>query len=89
MPQIKSAKKRMRQNEKRAKRNRQIKNRTKNSIKEFLHLIDQKNLEEAKKRLPQLISIIDSTWAKGVWPKNKVARQKARIMKKLNKIGKD
>ena len=40
MPQIKSAKKRMRQNEKRAKRNRQIKNRTKNSIKEFIGIAE-------------------------------------------------
>lgn len=49
MPQTKSAKKRMRQNEKRAERNRQIKNRTKNSIKGFVRLIDQKNLKKQKK----------------------------------------
>ena len=89
MPHIKSAKKRMRQAQKKAKRNRQIKNRIKNSIKKFLQLINQKNLEEAKKELPQLISIIDSAWAKGVWHKNKAAREKAKIMKKLNQAEKN
>ena len=79
----------MRQAQKKAKRNRQIKNRIKNSIKKFLQLINQKNLEEAKKELPQLISIIDSAWAKGVWHKNKAAREKAKIMKKLNQAEKN
>jgi len=89
MPQTKSAKKRVRQTEKRTIRNRQIKNRVKNSIKKFLQLINEKKLEEAKKNLPRLISMIDSAWAKGVWHKNKAAREKARVMKKLiNQIDK-
>lgn len=89
MPQIKSAKKRMRQTAKKTQRNRQIQTQVKNSIKKFLQLINQGNLEEAKKRLPQITSTIDSAWVKGVWHKNKAARKKARLMKKLNNLDKE
>lgn len=88
MPQIKSAKKRMRQTVKKTNRNHQIKTQVKNSIKKILQFINQGNLEEAKKRLPQTIKIIDSTWAKGVWHKNKAAREKAKLIKKINSINK-
>jgi len=89
MPQTKSAKKRVRQTRKRTIRNRQVKSRVKNSIKKFLNLIKEKKLEEAKKELPGLMSIIDSAWSKGVWHKNKAAREKAKIMKKLNQAEKN
>jgi len=88
MPQTKSAKKRLRQSLKKAARNRQIKNRVKNSIKKFLQLINQKNVEEAKKRLPEVIKLIDSAWAKGVFHKNKAAREKSKLMRKLNQAEK-
>ncbi|MCD6256738.1 30S ribosomal protein S20 [Candidatus Aerophobetes bacterium] len=84
MAHTKSAKKRMRQAKERAKRNRQIKNRVKNSIKKLLQLINGGNIEEAKNKLPEIISLIDSAWAKGVWHKNKVAREKSRLMKKIS-----
>jgi len=86
MPHIKSAKKRMRQSQERARRNRQIKNQVKNSIKNLLQLLGQGNLEEARKKLPQVISVIDSAWAKGVWCKNKVAREKSKLMRKFNQV---
>ncbi|MBC7189047.1 30S ribosomal protein S20 [Candidatus Aerophobetes bacterium] len=84
MAKTKSAKKRIRQIEKRTKRNRQIKNFVKTTIKKFLQLLEEKNLEEAKNRLPQVISVIDRAWSKGVWHKNKAAREKAKIMLKFN-----
>jgi len=83
MPIIKSAKKRMRQSVIRKKRNRIIKNRVKNSIKNFLQLVNQKKGEEAKKMLPQVIKLIDVTSSKGVWHKNKAAREKSKLMKKI------
>ena len=83
MPIIKSAKKRMRQNLVRKTRNRRIKNRVKHSIKNFLQLVNQKKGEEAKKMLPQVIKLIDVTSSKGVWHKNKAAREKSKLMKKI------
>lgn len=86
MPIIKSAKKRMRQSLIRKKHNRRIKNRVKNSIKNFLKLVNQKKGEEAKKMLPQIIKLIDITSSKGVWHKNKAAREKSKLMKKTAKL---
>ena len=74
----------MRQAEGRAKRNKSIKSKTKTTTKNLLQLISQGNMEEAQKKLPQAISTIDSAWSKGVWHKNKAAREKARLMKSLN-----
>ncbi len=85
MPQTKSAKKRMRQAQKRTQRNRRIKNRVKNAIKDLIQLVSQGNFEKAKEKLPQVITLIDSAWGKGVWHKNKAARVKSRLMKKFNK----
>lgn len=84
MPQTKSAKKRLRQSVKKTNRNRQIKNKAKKAKKNFLQLINQGNLEEARTKLPELMSIIDTTAEKGVWHKNKAAREKSRLMRKLN-----
>ncbi|MBE0477966.1 30S ribosomal protein S20 [Candidatus Aerophobetes bacterium] len=88
MPQTKSAKKRMKQSEKKTTRNRQIESRVKNALKKFLQLTSQKNLEEAKKQLPQIITLIDSAASKGIWHKNKAARMKAKLMKKINVVNK-
>lgn len=84
MPQTKSAKKRLKQNEKKAARNRQIRNQVKNSIKKIIELINQGNMEEAQNKLPETMKIIDSAWAKGVLHKNKASREKAKIMRKIN-----
>ena len=86
MPQIKSAKKRIKQSEKKATRNRQIENRTKNALKKFRGLINPQSIEQAKQELPSITALIDSTASKGVWHKNKAARIKARLMKKMNTL---
>jgi len=83
MPITKSAKKRMRQSLIRKKRNRRMKSTVKNSIKKFLQLVNEEKGEEAKKMLPQVIKLIDITSSKGVWHKNKAAREKSKLMKKL------
>lgn len=88
MPQIKSAKKRIKQSEKKAIHNRQIENRAKNALKKFLGLMNSQNIEQAKKELPRIIALIDSTTSKGVWHKNKAARIKAKLMKKMDSLNK-
>lgn len=83
MPIIKSSKKRMVQNEKKRARNKEIKKRTKTSIKKLEALIQEKKSQEAKDSLPGVISLIDKASAKGVWRKNKASREKSKLMKKV------
>lgn len=81
MPNLKSTLKRMKQNEKRRRRNQAIKTRTKNMIRKLKTLVSANKKEEAKALLPQVIKIIDQAVSKGVWHKNKAARHKSKIMK--------
>jgi len=83
MPIIKSSKKRMMQNKKKRARNKEIKKRTKTSIKKLEALIQKKKSKETKDSLPGVISLIDKAASKGVWHKNKASREKSKLMKKI------
>jgi len=83
MPILRSAKKRMRQDQKKRLRNQSVKEQTKTSIKKLKGLIDEGKKNEAKKFLPHILSLIDKTAVKGVWHKNKAARIKSRLIKRL------
>lgn len=85
MPIIKSAKKRMRQDEKRRERNRTMQRRIKTVSRKVSQLIHQKKTGEAKKKLPQVIGLMDKAASKGIWHKNKAAREKSKLMKRLTK----
>jgi len=83
MPIIKSSKKRMMQDKKKRARNKEIKKRTKTSIKKLEALIQEKKNKEAKDSLPGVISLIDKAASKRVWHKNKASREKSKLMKKV------
>ncbi len=83
MPITKSSKKRMIQNEKKRIRNKEIRKRTKTSIKKLEALIHEKKSKEAKDSLSTVISLIDKAASKGVWHKNKASREKSKLMKKV------
>ena len=83
MPLIKSAKKRMRQDEKKRIRNKAIRNEARNQVKKINKLFLAGNIEEARKIQPETVRLIDKTASKGIWHKNKAARIKSRIAKKL------
>ncbi len=82
MPISKSAKKALRQNIKRRKRNLWYKKRIKSLIKEFHSLIHVNKKEEAKKLLPNIFKIIDKSAKVGVLKKRTAARKKSKIAKK-------
>jgi len=82
MPISKSAKKALRQNIKRRKRNLWYKKRMKSLIKEFYSLIGANKKEEAKKLLPNIYKIIDKSAKVGVLKKRAAARKKSKIAKK-------
>ena len=74
-----SAKKRVRQNEKQRIYNRSIKSELKGEIKDFLQLIHDRKLDEAKSELPKAFSLIDQDVAKGVIHRNTADRRKSRL----------
>ncbi len=84
-PITKSAKKALRQNLKRKKRNLIYKRKIKSLIKEVKNLVSQKKIEEAKQLLPQVYKALDKAAKVGVIKKNTAARKKSRIAKLLLK----
>jgi len=85
MPIKKSAKKALRQSERRRIRNLQRKRKIKNLLKEVKILVSQKKQEEAKKLLPQIYKILDKAAKTGLIKKNTAARKKSRIAKAIFK----
>ncbi len=82
MPNIKSAKKRVITAEKRALRNKSIKNNLKTNLKKVdLAIESNGNVEEAAKLA---IKKIDQAAAKGVMHKKTAARRKSAVARKLN-----
>ena len=86
MPITKSAKKALRQSQKRRIINIKKKSKIKNLIKQVRSLALQKKTEEAKKLLPQLYKALDKAAKTELTKKNTVARKKSRISKLINKI---
>ena len=84
MPNIQSAKKRVKVSEKKNLRNRIVKSGVRTAVKKF----DAAVAADAKNAAPQLAvtsAAIDKAAAKGVIHKNAANRKKARLAKQLNK----
>jgi len=84
MPQHKSAEKRIRQNEKRRKRNKSRKSNVRTKIKELEALDDQDAAEEL---LNDIKGDLDRLAAKGVIHKNRAANKKSKLEKHVNNLG--
>lgn len=82
-PITKSAKKSLRQSERRRIKNRQEKEKLKKLLKEVKSLIIQKEVSEAKKLLPQVYRALDKAAKTGLIKKNTAARKKSRIAKMM------
>lgn len=81
----KSAKKAMRQNEKRRAHNIVYKNKIKCLVKQARTLVLQKKNEEAKKLLPEIYKALDKAAKVGVIKKNNASRRKSRLTKLIDK----
>jgi small subunit ribosomal protein S20 len=88
MPITKSAKKALRQSQKRRIRNLQKKEKIKGLIKEVRKLVLEKKIDEAKKLLPQVYKLLDKASKTGLIKKNTAARKKSRITLFINKATK-
>jgi len=87
MPNHKSAKKRVRQTDKRRLRNRAVMVSTRTFIKQARAAIDSGNAESAREALQRAIKAIDSAASKGVMHRNQAARKISRLTKAANKVG--
>jgi len=70
---------------KRRLRNLRIKQGVKKTLKKFHALIAAKNIDEAKKLLSNVFSLLDKAAKKGVIHPNTASRQKSRLSLKLRK----
>ena len=86
MPNLKSAAKRMRIEQKRRARNRAVKSAVKTFINKAQRaIVVEPGADATTEALRQAISQLDRAATKGVLHKNNVARRKSRLMKRLNK----
>ena len=79
MPNIKSAKKRVRIIEKKTLRNNMIKSGYKTAVRKFEEAVNAGNIDEAKVLLSNATKKIDQACSKGVIVKNTAARKKSNL----------
>ena len=86
MANIKSAKKRVLVNEKKAAQNQMIKSAVKTEVKKVRAAIEAGNKEEAAKALLAATATIDKAESKGVLKKNTASRKVSRLALAVNKM---
>ena len=84
MPNIKSAKKRVKIIEKKTLTNNRIKSAYKSAVKNFEEAVAAGNKEKATTLMSEATRKIDQACTKGVIVKNTAARKKSSLSKKLN-----
>ncbi len=84
MPNIKSAKKRVKIIEKKTAQNRATKKAYKEAIKAF-EVAVKDNSKEKDELYKKAVSLVDKAWSKGVLARNTASRKKASLAKMLNK----
>ncbi len=89
MPNIKSAKKRLRQNVKRRERNRLYVRRMKTESKKVIEAVERKDLEAAKEQLKVAMKYIERAAARGAIHKNEASRRISRIAKRVAELEKE
>ena len=85
MPQRRTAIKALRINTKNRLHNLDIKTDLKKTIKKYLSLVSQKNIEEAKSQLKVVFKKIDKATKRNILHRNTAARRKARFSKLLSR----
>ena len=86
MPNIQSAKKRVRVTEKKTLQNRMIKSQIKTLIKKFEAVVAEGNKEEAASEFNIVVRKLDQAVSKGTYHKSTVSRKKSALAKKLNAV---
>ena len=86
MANIKSAKKRARQAEKRRQHNVSLRSRMRTYLKNVLKLIESKDAQGAQNAYKKAVPILDGMVNKGFIHKNNAARRKSRLVKKIRSL---
>lgn len=86
MANIKSAAKRARQTEKRRKHNMGLRSRMRTKIKDVLNACDAGDRDKATAAFREAVPVIDSMVNKGIVTKNKAARHKSRLNKRIKAL---
>jgi small subunit ribosomal protein S20 len=81
-----SAKKRIRQNEKRRLRNRIFRTRARTYVKTARNVIEEGDLAAAEEAVVKAVRELDIAASKGVIHRNNAARRKSRLMRHLSKL---
>jgi small subunit ribosomal protein S20 len=81
-----SARKRIRQSEKRRLANKSKKSAMKTSIKKYLKAVASGDIASAEQLINQSISVLYRTADKGIIHKNQAARRVSRLVKRLNAL---
>jgi small subunit ribosomal protein S20 len=83
----KSALKRIRQSERRRKRNQHVRSGMRTQVKSFRQAVEAGDASAAGEKLTLAISAIRRAASKGVIPKRRADRSVSRLSKQLNSIG--
>ena len=86
MPNITSAKKRVRQAAKSRMRNKHLRSRMRTHIKNVVNAVEAGDKEAATEAYKAAVPVIDSSVNKGILHKNKAARHKSRLNKQLRSL---
>ena len=86
MPQRPAAKKSVKQNEKRRKRNSAVKSELGTEVRKFERALEREDVEEAQEKLDLVTKLLHQAAKKGVIHENTAARRQSRLQKSLNRI---
>ena len=86
MPNLKSAKKRMRQNLVRRDRNQQVRTRVKNARRAMMESLEAKDAEKGTEAFRTYCSVLDKAAKRGVIKKNTAIRRKTNAANRLRSI---
>ena len=86
MPTTKSAKKRVRQNEKQRLRNASFKSKLRTHQRKLLVAVADERKEDSQHLLQTVTSLYDKGVKKGIYKANTAARHKSRLTKKVNAL---
>ena len=79
MPNLANAVKALRQNKKRAERNKVVRDELHSLRRHFRKLLEDKKFDEARKMMPTIYKKVDKSVTKGIEKRNAAARIKSRL----------
>ena len=88
MPQHKSAKKRLRQSERRRVVNKSVKSNVATQLKAIDKLIQDKKVEESMAKLNQVMSVLHKSTQKKIMHLNKASRTISKLQKDISAVSK-